>query len=118
MAGGVVVPVNTRFSEAEVEYVVSDSGAAVVLTADAPLPDGEPLVVDDIECDSLAAIFYTSGTTGFPKGAMTLAENFLSNSETCKRIMQLPATPTCATSCQCPSSMSPAATASSSSPPN
>ena len=90
MAGGIVVPVNTRFSESEVEYVVSDSGAAVVLTPDAPLPDGEPLVVDDIEQSSLAAIFYTSGTTGFPKGAMTSHENFLSNSETCKRIMQLP----------------------------
>ena len=33
MAGGVVVPVNTRFSESEVEYVVSDSGAVVVLAA-------------------------------------------------------------------------------------
>ena len=34
MAGGVVVPVNTRFSESEVEYVVSDSGATVVLDPD------------------------------------------------------------------------------------
>ena len=34
MAGGVVVPVNTRFSESEIEYVVSDSGAVVVLAPD------------------------------------------------------------------------------------
>ena len=31
MAGAVVVPVNTRFSESEVSYVVTDSGAEVVL---------------------------------------------------------------------------------------
>ena len=33
MAGAVVVPVNTRFSESEVEYVVGDSGARLVLLA-------------------------------------------------------------------------------------
>ena len=32
MAGGVVVPVNTRFSTQEVEYVVTDSGAKYVFT--------------------------------------------------------------------------------------
>ena len=44
MAGAVVVPVNTRFSESEVSYVVTDSGAEVVLQPDSPLPDGEPYV--------------------------------------------------------------------------
>ncbi len=35
------------------------------------LPLGEPLIAEDIGPGDLAAIFYTSGTTGFPKGAMT-----------------------------------------------
>ncbi len=38
----------------------------------------------------MSAIFYTSGTTGFPKGAVTTHEGFLSNIETCRRVMPLP----------------------------
>ncbi len=89
LAGAVTVPVNTRFAPPEVEYVLTDSGAAHVLEPGTALPDGEPVTELDQGHRDLAAIFYTSGTTGFPKGAMTTHENFLSNCETCVRCLAL-----------------------------
>jgi acyl-CoA synthetase (AMP-forming)/AMP-acid ligase II len=90
MAGAIVVPVNMRFSEPEAAYVISDSGASFTFLPGHPLPDGRPFVTDRWTQQDVAAIFYTSGTTGFPKGAMTTHEGFLSNIETCHRIMSLP----------------------------
>jgi len=87
MLGAVVVPVNTRFTEEEVAYVREDSGAVFTFGADEPLPRGEPVAIDDLASNDLAAIFYTSGTTGFPKGAMTSHENFLTNSENAFRCL-------------------------------
>ena len=82
LAGAVVVPVNTRFKAAEAQYVIDDSGASYTF---GELPDGAPTAVEDLGPDDLAAIFYTSGTTGFPKGAMTSHANFLANSENAVR---------------------------------
>jgi len=87
LAGAVVVPVNTRFSEDEVAYVVTDSGAKFTFMPDAELPQGESLAEEGLGPDDLAAIFYTSGTTGFPKGAMTSHGNFLTNTENCVRCL-------------------------------
>lgn len=81
MAGGVVVAVNTRSSRPEVEFVLADSGARVDLAADAPLPDGASTVADGLGPGDVAAFFYTSGTTGHPKGVPTTHEAFLSNVE-------------------------------------
>src|SRR5689334_6233900 len=66
------------------------AGGAVVLAPDSPLPEAAPYVVDDLRPDELAAIFYTSGTTGFPKGAMTTHENFCTNAENALRVANIP----------------------------
>jgi acyl-CoA synthetase (AMP-forming)/AMP-acid ligase II len=88
LAGAVVVPVNTRLAGAEVDFVLADSGAATVIAAD--LPEGDPVDLPDPAHQDLAALFYTSGTTGRPKGAMTTHENFLTTAESVIRCRELP----------------------------
>lgn len=89
MAGGVAVPVNTRSAGPEVEFVLADAGARVDLAADTPLPDGEPFVAQGLDHTDVAALFYTSGTTGRPKGVPTTHEAFLTNAENMVRCVGL-----------------------------
>jgi len=59
-------------------------GIALVAEPDQALVSGPAVVVDGPGPKDLAAIFYTSGS---PKGALTTHENFLSNCETCRRVI-------------------------------
>lgn len=90
MAGGVVVAVNTRSAQPEVEFVLSDSGAQLDLAPDSALPDGQPYVTEKLGRADTAALFYTSGTTGHPKGVPTTHEAFLTNTENSLRCLQQP----------------------------
>ncbi|HXS61980.1 MAG TPA: AMP-binding protein [Streptosporangiaceae bacterium] len=91
MAGGIAVAVNTRWAPPEVEFALTDSGAAIDLAPEAPLPDGDPVEVAAAGPEDAAAIFYTSGTTGRPKGVPTSHHAFLSNAESMARALGLEA---------------------------
>jgi long-chain acyl-CoA synthetase len=69
---------------------VGDSGARFVFEPGKGLPEGAAAVFEDARPDDVAALFYTSGTTGFPKGAMLTHTNFNSNTETARRVVGLP----------------------------
>ncbi len=72
-AGLAAVPVNAKLHEKEVAYIVAQSGAKATIVSPADvtsLEGAEPIGLTDRADTDLAWLFYTSGTTGRPKGAM------------------------------------------------
>lgn len=68
-AGAIPVPTNPLMKADEIRHVTEDSGATLVIRTARQVDDGEPLgAAVEADPDQLAALFYTSGTTGRPKG--------------------------------------------------
>lgn len=117
-ASGIGVPLNPASALAELEYLLTDSGATVVITdsvqaerlqrspavaagitllvtGDVPAQAGaysydefavsEPARTarDDLGLDDVAWMFYTSGTTGRPKGVLSTQRNCLWSVASC-----------------------------------
>jgi acyl-CoA synthetase (AMP-forming)/AMP-acid ligase II len=68
-AGGLPAPVNAQMRDDEIEHVVDDAGASLVVRDVSELAGGAPLRwTASLPRRDVAALFYTSGTTGTPKG--------------------------------------------------
>ena len=68
-AGGVAVPVNPKARPEEIEHMRVDSDSHLEISSFDELTDGQAVEAPDCQPDDVAALFYTSGTTGRPKGA-------------------------------------------------
>ena len=90
--GAIAIPTNNVMTASELEYIVSDSQAELMITNDKSkniidiktyvpkninsFKDCEVLPAEATDWDDLCQLQYTSGTTGKPKGAMLTHGNY------------------------------------------
>ena len=90
--GAIAIPANRIFTAKELEYIVSDSKAKLMITDDdakdiidietyipknaSQFKNCDVLPAENTDWDDLCQLQYTSGTTGKPKGAMLTHGNY------------------------------------------